>query len=452
MARDYSNKDRFLKDVAKRIQLREGPERIERVLRAIFEHEYEPGADALTERVLSRMVRMPVPVILAMRRELEISGILEPGLSIQMTPTARTNLAEQWGWFASTSAQQAEFDAPPASEPSPPVATPVPPTRPLARPLPPAKSTPDADAQLCATCGGTGIAPTGAGWEAVRAGLQKHFGGKPRKVTVGSGAPKDQPTAETNLRRAAFMHEQGALAGKDVLVMGADISVATAVALAGKALSPDGRLVRRIVALHSDERALRQLRDVAASEGAIIGLVTYDMHRPLMPDLQGDFDTVFLDPPSGYAGLVLGLSRAVDALRPDSELMIFLSYTRPEPDELLEAQRAMLEAGFVIGQVLPGFDAYSNGPRDLYLLHATEDTMPLIEGDYSGADAQVAVDTQAERQTHACTSCGRQLSVGGDAGGRFPNLAALEQTGCPACGNRAFKLISSHTPGGNGIG
>lgn len=57
---------------------------------------------------------MPVPVIVVIRRELETSGILEPGLSIQMTPTARANLAEQWGWFATTGAQQSEFSAPPA--------------------------------------------------------------------------------------------------------------------------------------------------------------------------------------------------------------------------------------------------------------------------------------------------------------------------------------------------
>lgn len=454
MARDYSNKDRFLKDVAKRVQLREGPEGAERVLRAIFEHEHDPGAGALTERVLSRLTRMPVPVIVAIRRELEIFGILEPGLSIQMTPKARTTLAERWGWFAGDSAAQSEFEAPPAAVELPqPMSAPIAPAQPPARPTTLVQPTPavDAESQLCRVCGGTGIAPMGAAWEAVRAGLQQHFAGKPRKVSPGVAA-EGRPTPETNLRRAAFMHEQGALAGKDVLVMGDDTSVAAALALTGKALSPNGRLVRRIVALHSDERALRRLRDIAVIEGMIIGLVTYDLRQPLMPDLQGDFDTVFLDPPPGYAGLILGLSRAVDALRPEGGGRIFLSYTRPEPDELLEAQRAMLEAGLVIGQVLPGFDAYSNGPHDLYLLHATEDSMPLIEGDYHEAEEPLENDIQAVRQTYACTSCGRQLAVGGEAGVQFPNAAALEQAGCPTCGNHTFKLISSHAPGGNGTG
>lgn len=389
MARDYSNKDRFLKDVAKRVQLREGPHGAERILRAIFEHEHEPGAGALTERVLSRLTRMPVPVIVAVRRELEISGILEPGLSIQMSPTARTNLADSWGWFAVGGAAQSEFDVPHIATTEPPasvaeVPTNISPSPPPPRPSGLAKPDPEMNTQLCQTCGGTGVAPSGAEWELVRAGLQKHFAGKAHKVSPGADTTT-QPTPETNLRRAALMHEQGALAGKDVLVMGDDVSVAVALGLAGKALASNGRLARRIVALHSDEQALRQLRDVAVAEGIIIGLVVLDMRRTLMPDLVGDFDTVFLAPQPGYDSLALGLSRAVDALRPDGGT-IFLSYHRPQPDEHLEGQRAMLEAGLLIGLVMPGFDAYSNGPRDLYVLHATEDSLPLIEGDYEGTE------------------------------------------------------------------
>lgn len=453
MARDYSNKDRFLRDVAKRAQLREGPEGAERVLRAIFEHEYQPGADALTERVLSRIARMPVPVIVAIRRELEASGILEPGLSIQMTPTARANLAQQWGWFAGTNAQQSEFSASPTSqlpEASQPLgAAPAPPSAP-ARPSRPPELATGSESQLCAACEGTGIDPVGAAWEVVRAGLRKHFAGKPRKVSPGR-AERTWPTPDTNLCRAALMHEQGALAGKDVLVMGDDVSVAAALALAGKALSPSGRLARRIVALHSDDRALRQLRDLAVSEGAIIGLVTYDLRASLMPDLQGDFDTVFLDPPPGYAGLTLGLSRAVDALRPESGV-IFLSYARPQPEELLEAQRAILESGLAITLLLPAYEAYSNGPRDLYVLQATEDSLPLIEGDYIDIEEQAESDIVGMRQTYACLSCGSQLAVGGDAAGQFPNVAALERAGCPTCGGHSFKLITTHAPGGNGTG
>jgi hypothetical protein len=421
MPNNYADKDRFLEDLARQVQLRGGRQDAERVLRAIFEHEQEAGADPMTERVLARIVRMPVPVIAALRRELESALVLEPGLSIQMTPTARQTLAEEWGWQP---LQQTAFLSPSA-----------PPARPeKARPQEPQLS------QLCGACGGTGIAPSGPQWDSVLEGLQKHFLGKPRKVTTG-GRAMSQPPPDTNLRRAALMHEQGMLAGKDVLVMGEDVTAAAAIALAGKALSPSGRLARRLVALHSDDKALRQLRDIAVGEGLIIGLVTHDLRRPLMEDLQGEFDTVFVDAPQAYAGVVLALSRAIDAA--NAEGTIFLSYNSTSPSDLLEVQRAILEAGLLIAQVIPGFDQYSNGSHDLYVLRLTEDTLPLVEGDYTG-------EATEERQTYACTQCGRQLTVGGEASGRFATLIDLEDAGCPTCGGRIFTLIPGHHAGGNG--
>ncbi|MDQ3705629.1 MAG: bis-aminopropyl spermidine synthase family protein [Chloroflexota bacterium] len=424
MSGSYADKDRFLEDLARQVQLRGGRQDAERVLRAIFEHEQEAGADPMTERVLARIVRMPVPVVAALRRELERAELLEPGLSIQMTPRARQTLAEGWGW---QSLQQTAF-----LSPAPPPARPE-----KARPQEPQVSQ---VSQVCGACGGTGVAPSGPPWDAVLEGLQKHFLGKPRKVSTG-GRARSQPTPDTNLRRAALMHEQGTLAGKDVLVMGEDVTTAAAIALAGKALSPSGRLARRLVALHSDDKVLRQLRDIAVGEGLIIGLVTHDLRRPLMQDLQGEFDTVFVDAPQAYAGVVLALSRAIDAA--NAEGTIFLSYGSEQHGDLLEVQRAILEAGLLIAQVIPGFDQYSTGSRDLYVLRLTEDTLPLVEGDYTGEAAD-------ERQTYACTQCGRQLTVGGEASGRFATLTDLEEAGCPTCAGRIFTLIPGHHAGGNG--
>ncbi|HEX8219272.1 MAG TPA: bis-aminopropyl spermidine synthase family protein [Chloroflexia bacterium] len=423
MPGSYSNKDRFLEELAARVQLRGGAQDAERVLRAIFEREQDGGAEALTERVLARIARMPVPVIAAIRRELEQSEMLEPGLSIQLTPAARQAMAEEWGWQP---LQQTAFLSP----------APRPPRTEDRRIEGPEVG------QVCRACEGTGVAPSGPQWDAVLAGLQKHFLGKPRKVSTG-GKARNQPTPDTNLRRAALLHEQGALAGKDVLALGEDVTVAAAVALAGKALSPSGRLARRLVALHSDDKALRQLRDIAVGEGLIIGLVTHDLRRPLMADLQGEFDTVFVDAPPTYAGAVLALSRAIDAA--NVEGTIFFSYGSERQGDLLEVQRAILEAGLLIAQVSPGVDRYSNGSRDLYVLRLTEDSLPLVEGDYTE-------EISDERQTYACTNCGRQLTVGADVGGRFATLPDLEEAGCPTCGGHTFTLIPAHHPGGNGSG
>src|SRR2546426_257376 len=75
---------------------------------------------------------------------------------------------------------------------------------------------------VCPTCEGTGVAPSGPHWERVLAALKRHFEQNPRvDVTL----DQSHCTPETNLRRVAYMHEHGALDGKDVLVLGDDDSL-----------------------------------------------------------------------------------------------------------------------------------------------------------------------------------------------------------------------------------
>ena len=97
-----------------------------------------------------------------------------------------------------------------------------------------------------------------------------------------------------------------------------------------KALSPTGRLARRVVALDTDERILTHLRDIAVAEGVIIGLVRHDLRKPLPEDLQGQFDTVATDPAYTLPGLMLFLSRAIEAVKPEGG-RIFLSFGHRPP-------------------------------------------------------------------------------------------------------------------------
>jgi predicted methyltransferase len=167
--------------------------------------------------------------------------------------------------------------------------------------------------------------------------------------------------------------------GRDVLVIGDDLSPAVAVALLGKALSPSGRLARRVVALHYDERRLRHLRDIAQAEGVLIGLVTYNLQRALPEDLQGEFSTVWVSPPT-HDALPLYLSRAVEAAVPDGGRILLLIESN-SPDQQLEAQRAIAEMGLLI----QGLSIEPGDNRSFYSLAVTEETLPLIEGDYTNA-------------------------------------------------------------------
>lgn len=338
------DKPDLLRLVAERANLREGPKGVENALRAISQAGQESGSP-LDERTLARIIRMPVPVVMAVCRELAREGLIEAGPPLRLTaegdalitPDARGRVKsvrvgggdQKVDRPASVGAQHA---------------TPL----------------------RCPTCAGTGISLEQAKWQGVIPALRRYMG--------------SEGAAERLLCRLASIHEQGGLAGKDLLVMGDDLSPAVAVALLGKALSPSGRLARRVVALHYDERRLRHLRDIAQREGVIIGLVTYNLQRALPDDLQGEFSTVWASPPAADT-LPLYLSRAVEAAMLDGGGRILLLSGDNSPADRLDTQRTITEMGLLIEHLF----TEQGGSQTFYSLRVTEETMPLVEGDYTGA-------------------------------------------------------------------
>ncbi|MEO8285850.1 MAG: bis-aminopropyl spermidine synthase family protein [Chloroflexota bacterium] len=408
------DKSTMLRTIAEKAQLREGAQGVEDALRAIFRAQNDPLAEPLTARALARIVRLPVPVVTALRRELEKAGLVEPGPHITLTAEAAATLSDTWGWGVGPQVEGTN------------------------------------NSVTCPTCGGTGVAPSGPAWEEVLAGLRRHFKDNP-KVNV--ELDQSHCTPETNLRRVALMYEQGALAGKHVLVLGDDDSVSAAIALAGKALSPNGKLARRVVAVETDNRILTHLRDIAVAEGLLIGLVKHDLRRPLPEDLQGEFDTVSTDPPYTIAGLKLFLSRAIEAIN-DEGGRIYLHFGHRPPEEQVEVQHAIAEMGLVIEQLVPNFNEYVGagvlaGVSDLYLLSVTDNAAPLIEDEFTGPIYTGQV--RPTLRTYACTNCGSQVTVGGEAGGKFATIEQLKEAGCPTCGGHDFRLISKRQSGRNGI-
>src|SRR5205823_9588434 len=102
---DFNDKPSLLKRIADRAQLREGSQGVENVLRAIYRAQHDLSSEPLTGRALARIVRLPVPVITAVRRELEKEGVVEPGPHIRLTPAADEALGTQWGWATTSEAQ-----------------------------------------------------------------------------------------------------------------------------------------------------------------------------------------------------------------------------------------------------------------------------------------------------------------------------------------------------------
>lgn len=392
----------LLRQIAESAHLREGAAGVEAVLRAVYRAQHRPGTEPLTARAASRLVRLPLPVLTALRRELEKADVLEPGPYLRLTEAAAQQIGADWGWATLDSLDSLEPAPPTTDQPS---------------------------------------VPIGAVWQALLNTLRKHF---PENPGVDVTLDQSHCTPETNVRRVALMYEDGALAGKRVLILGDDDSVSVAIALAGKTLSPSGKLTQRLTALDTDERILNHLRRIAVEEGVEVETVAHDVREPLPEGLAGAFDTVTTDPPYTLPGLTLFVSRAIEALGPDGG-QIYLHFGHRPPDEQLAVQSALAGMGLVIERLVPSFNEYVGagvlaGVSDLYVLRTTGATAPLVEGVY--AEKLYTGQVRPTLRKYVCTRCRVAVTVGGEAGGQFATIEVLKSEGCPECGGSTFRMVS----------
>ncbi|HMA32834.1 MAG TPA: bis-aminopropyl spermidine synthase family protein [Chloroflexia bacterium] len=390
----------LLNDLAARTRLREGAAGIEAVLRTIHRH------GGLTGKDLARQTRLPVPVVTAVRRELEKAGLVQPGPYIRLSPQGLVLVEGAWGWVG--------------------------------------------QGFLCSLCQGRHVV-AGSEWSGVLEQLETWFLANP---TVDVTLDQSHCTPETNLRRVLYMQTQGALAGKAVLLLGDDDSVSLAIGLVGRLLSPQGggHLARRLCVVDSDARILEHIRQAAAAADLTIETVEHNLRDPLPESLLGAFDTVATDPPYTPAGLDLFLSRAVSALAPEQGRQIFLSFGHRAPAEQAALQESLTGLGLAMVEVIPGFNEYQGagilaGVSQMIHLLSTPASRPRVSGRYSGP--LYTGEMNPTVRVYRCMGCGTKLRVGQGTDTAAPSVEALKAAGCPRCGSVLFLLESREGVGGH---
>jgi predicted methyltransferase/DNA-directed RNA polymerase subunit RPC12/RpoP len=381
----------LLHELATRTQLREGAAGIEAVLRTIHR------AGGLTGKELARQTRLPVPVITAIRRELERAQLVAPGPTIRLTPQGLVLIEGGWGWVGK--------------------------------------------GFLCRVCQGRRVV-AGPEWSEARARLEGWFA---RNPTVDVTLDQSHCTPDTNLRRVLLMQTLGALAGKSVLLLGDDDSVSLAIGLVGQVLSPgsSGRLTRRLAVVDTDARILAHLTRCAEEANLAIEPVEHDLRDPLPAALLGQFDTVMTDPPYTLAGAELFVSRAVSALQPESGKQLFLSFGHRAPTEQVALQGLLAGMGLGVTEVIPGFNEYRGagvlaGVSQMIVASSAEGAHPLLTGAATGPLYTGEVRPTVRR--YRCMGCGTKLLVGQVADAGAATIEQLKAAGCPRCGSQLFML------------
>jgi predicted methyltransferase len=373
---------KILEETANAASLREGIEGVRSILAAVV------LAENIPLKQLAQAVHMPLPVVAAVRRELEKRGILARDKGVCLTEKGEALVAE----FGIVSDQ--DFS--------------------------------------CVECSGTGFVVP----DSLQDVLELLQLVKRPEVNV----QLDQAFAlpETSLRRAVYALQAGALTGRNVVFMGDDDLISIAVALLLKKFSP----AQSIVVLDIDERILGLIESLSAQHELNIECVSYDAREPLPQDLFGRFQTFFTDPPYTVNGLHLFLTRAAQALADGPGRQGFLSFGHKDPDSDLEVFRTIGECGFAPLEIIPGFNTYSGGGiigNSSRMVRLTSGTGQLGAETGHFSEPIYTGEINVSYRHYDCTGCGHVHRVGIDY--HHETIEALKKAGCAECGAATFKLM-----------
>lgn len=186
-------------------------------------------------------------------------------------------------------------------------------------------------------------------------------------------------TIHTVVKRAAYMSEAGHLQGQKVMFLGDHDLTSIAVASLDQA--------DLIYVVDIDPRVLDFIAMVARQEQLDIQVVQQDLCDGLPHYLENTFDLVFTDPPYTPNGIRLFVSRAIQALKPDLNKLLYLcyGYSLRSAERALRIQQIITAAGLVLHSVLPGFNRYLGAESigscsSLYVCTTTPKTHPLVRG------------------------------------------------------------------------
>lgn len=367
--------------IAERSKLEEGEEGVKRVLREVFRSE------RVSTKKLAFLTKLPIPVVAAVRRELEKVGLLSRNQGAVLTEGGRQFVTEHLGLSL-------------------------------------------LDRLTCSTCEGRGIwipeefKPT---LKVLRQQLRR----RPKPLTW---LDQSHGTAETALLRALLMLEKGDIEGRRIVFLGDDDLTSIAVGLI--------KAAKEVAVVDLDTRLLNTIKVISEEEDLSVRIVDHDLRKPLPEKLRGRFDVVFTDPPYTYSGLILFLSRGITALEKRIGAAIYLSFAHQAPRKILVLQRALNNMGLAIEEQISRFNIYEGAEMFanttfLARLETTEWSKPLLSGIYE--NKLYTGEVTRTKRTYEC-HCGVHISVG--ATEEWRTIEDLKAEGCPMCGvKKGFKLI-----------
>ncbi len=259
---------------------------------------------------------------------------------------------------------------------------------------------------------------------------------------INAAIDQSKCTSQTSFKRAIHALQSNFVIGKKILCLGDDDLVSVSLAIILKELLPNRNVHTKIQVIDMDNNVLEYIGDISQQYNLGIDCLQGDLREPLPTEMMGKFDCIFTDPPYTLTGLSLFLSRGIEALKNEIGLKIYLSYSHKHPNFMLNIQEELTNLGLSATEIIPNFNEYEGaqilgGSGQLITLSTTNKTTSLHTDKF-----EVPLYTGEIKQTlrkYICKRCSRIYHVGLEQ--NFTTIEQLKEEGCSACQHNTFNLI-----------
>ncbi len=173
------------------------------------------------------------------------------------------------------------------------------------------------------------------------------------------GWDQSHATLETVLRRAELFLDLGLIQGKRALLLGDDdLTSLVTLLMVRKTLGEEVLRGCMMVVVEVDPRLVEFIGDMAQSEDLPLAVLQADLRQSLPKTLSGSFDFFFTDPPYTPDGVSLFLERGAQALDPKGARRGGLAVPLAPPALQLATQHHLHRLGYVIDFLDPRFNEY----------------------------------------------------------------------------------------------
>ncbi|GFD80392.1 hypothetical protein KUL118_32540 [Tenacibaculum sp. KUL118] len=163
-------------------------------------------------------------------------------------------------------------------------------------------------------------------------------------------------TAETAIRRALLMFVQGAIDGKRIALIGDDDLISIALCLVAKYLGSIRSI--ELTVFDIDSRFIDFIKSITYKNNFPITCIKHDMRMPIPKKFLHKFDVIETDPPYSLKGAFLFLSRGLELLIQAPEKCIIFSFAHWPSDKKIKLEKMFNELGMSVENQHRSFNIY----------------------------------------------------------------------------------------------